>query len=371
MPSSTLVASLILAPALAMAQQVIRPGASAQRCIQPKHASMIDGTPVVLAPCAAGASEQTFFFENGLVRVFSNQCITVPGGAANGDALQIATCNGDDAAQQWSFDEANKALVNAGSKGCMDLSHGDLSVGAQISIWSCGPGAANQVWSIENVDGAPAEPAPAPTGEPAPGEPVPTSEPAPGEPVPTEAPAPGEPVPTGEPTPGEPVPTEAPAPGEPAPTGEPAPGEPAPTGEPAPVPTEPAPAPQGNQVKPEKNQNMCLTASDNTDGAPVVISTCTGDASQAWEIRGSQLTIHGDKCLDVTEGRNEKGTKLQIWTCVDGGSNQLFKVWKNNHIAWLNFDKCVDVTDGVYRDGNPIQLWQCSTTTQNQNWVLA
>lgn len=116
MPSSTLVASLILAPALAMAQQVIRPGASAQRCIQPKHASMIDGTPVVLAPCT-GASEQTFFFENGLVRVFSNQCITVPAGAANGDALQIATCNGDDAAQQWSFDETSKALVNAGSKG--------------------------------------------------------------------------------------------------------------------------------------------------------------------------------------------------------------------------------------------------------------
>ena len=118
MPSSTLVASLVLVPALALAQQVIRPGASAERCIQPQHASMVDGTPVVLAPCN-GASEQTFFFENGLVRVFSNQCITVPQGAGNGDPLQIATCNGDDAAQQWTFDEANQALTNAGSGACV------------------------------------------------------------------------------------------------------------------------------------------------------------------------------------------------------------------------------------------------------------
>jgi len=68
-------------------------------------------------------------------------------------------------------------------------------------------------------------------------------------------------------------------------------------------------------------------------------------------------------------GRNEKGAKLQIWTCIAGGSNQLF-AQKGSHINWYYFGKCIDATDGVFRAGQQAQIWQCSKS-KNQDWVLA
>ncbi|KZV99284.1 ricin B lectin, partial [Exidia glandulosa HHB12029] len=121
-------------------------------------------------------------------------------------------------------------------------------------------------------------------------------------------------------------------------------------------------------ITPAQATDLCLTAADNADGAAVTLEACTGDASQAWKPDNAQLVIHGDKCLDVTEGVNEKGTKLQIWSCVAGGSNQMFTSSANNHIEWLNFDKCLDVTNGQFKAGTPVQIWQCSTTTKNQSW---
>lgn len=34
--------------------------------------------------------------------------------------------------------------------------------------------------------------------------------------------------------------------------------------------------------------------------------------------------IFGNKCLDVTNGLTVDGTKLQIWTCTSGNTNQQF-----------------------------------------------
>ena len=66
----------------------------------------------------------------------------------------------------------------------------------------------------------------------------------------------------------------------------------------------------------------CLTASSNSDGAAVTLQGCTGAAAQKWIFTGTTVTVFGNKCLDVTDGKNSDGTKLQIWTCSTNNANQ-------------------------------------------------
>jgi len=61
------------------------------------------------------------------------------------------------------------------------------------------------------------------------------------------------------------------------------------------------------------------------------------------------------KCLDVTDGVDADGTKLQLWDC-NGGINQQFLPdpvgirWAHNLAAV----KCVDLTNGVTTRGNQV-----------------
>ena len=68
----------------------------------------------------------------------------------------------------------------------------------------------------------------------------------------------------------------------------------------------------------------CITAASNNDGAAVTLQGCTGADSQNWVFNNGQVRVFGNKCLDVTNGANNDGTKLQIWTCFDGSVNQLW-----------------------------------------------
>ncbi|EAU85085.2 macrofage activating glycoprotein [Coprinopsis cinerea okayama7 len=91
-------------------------------------------------------------------------------------------------------------------------------------------------------------------------------------------------------------------------------------------------------LQPQPNNAKCLTASSNSDGAPVVIATCVagGSPSQKWVFSGGTVRVHGNKCLDVTDGVDQDGTKLQIWTCsATGNSNQqwYYSKWDNT-LAW-------------------------------------
>ncbi|KAJ7189513.1 hypothetical protein GGX14DRAFT_408740 [Mycena pura] len=75
----------------------------------------------------------------------------------------------------------------------------------------------------------------------------------------------------------------------------------------------------------------CLSASSNADGAAVVIEMCSAPtAGNSWVVPNGNnaagpLQIFGNKCLDVTDGVNADGTRLQIWTCASGNTNQLWE----------------------------------------------
>ncbi|QRW20289.1 ricin-type beta-trefoil lectin domain protein [Rhizoctonia solani] len=78
-------------------------------------------------------------------------------------------------------------------------------------------------------------------------------------------------------------------------------------------------------VSPGSNAGKCLDA-ENRDGAPVKIADCNGSANQKWSFgsKSHVVKIHGNKCLDVKDGVNADGTKLQIWTCNESSQNQKF-----------------------------------------------
>ncbi|KAJ7858984.1 ricin B lectin domain-containing protein [Mycena leptocephala] len=118
----------------------------------------------------------------------------------------------------------------------------------------------------------------------------------------------------------------------------------------------------------------CLTAMSNADGAPVVIKNCGTNATSlnSWVVpKGSgavgTLQIFGDKCLDVTGGANADGTKLQIWTCAAGNTNQMW-IPALGSLTWSGNNKCTDVTNGNVTDGNQIQIWDCDSSNRNQIW---
>ncbi|KAF7294645.1 hypothetical protein MIND_01001200 [Mycena indigotica] len=122
-------------------------------------------------------------------------------------------------------------------------------------------------------------------------------------------------------------------------------------------------------IHPIANSGKCLAATSNSDGAPVTIQDCTTSASQSWTITGTgTLSIYGDKCLDVVDGRTASGTRLQLWTCASGNGNQQFTL-SGQTIQWTGHSSCVDVTDGVLTNGNRMQIWECAAGNRNQQFT--
>lgn len=122
-------------------------------------------------------------------------------------------------------------------------------------------------------------------------------------------------------------------------------------------------------VQPRRSNAKCMTANSNSDGAQVTMQACTGADSQKWVFNDGSMKVFGNKCLDVVDGANVDGTKLQIWTCSDNKNpNQQWYYTGDRHIAWTDHGRCIDLTDGSLTDGNRPQLWSCDGGNTNQVW---
>ncbi|KAJ7891917.1 hypothetical protein B0H14DRAFT_2560613 [Mycena olivaceomarginata] len=90
------------------------------------------------------------------------------------------------------------------------------------------------------------------------------------------------------------------------------------------------------------------------------------------------IMFQGNKCIDVKDGVNTNGVRLQTWTCVDGAANQQFLhrggsvvTLPTEFIGWyLHQGLCMDLTDGINVSGNPVQMWACDFQNPNQIWQL-
>lgn len=75
------------------------------------------------------------------------------------------------------------------------------------------------------------------------------------------------------------------------------------------------------------------------------------------------------QCINVQDGVNTDGTKLQIDACVEGNKNQEW-VFVNSTLQWSSTDKCIEPTDGNITDGNTVEINTCDSHNPNQKWVV-
>ncbi|WP_328339393.1 ricin-type beta-trefoil lectin domain protein [Micromonospora sp. NBC_00421] len=114
--------------------------------------------------------------------------------------------------------------------------------------------------------------------------------------------------------------------------------------------------------------NRCLdvNGASQSDGATVQIWDCNGGVNQQWSLNSSnQLTVYGNKCLDVPSAAS--GTRARIWSCT-GGSNQQWRLNADGTIVGVGSGLCLDINGGSTANGSAVQLWTCNGGS-NQQWV--
>lgn len=106
-------------------------------------------------------------------------------------------------------------------------------------------------------------------------------------------------------------------------------------------------------------------------GAPVVISTCHGDANQQFVLQASGVitAYSGTRCVDVAGGRANNGDAVIAWPC-HGGANQRWTLSVAGELRSAVNGKCLDVTGGRAADGTRLIVWPCHGSA-NQAWVTS
>jgi non-reducing end alpha-L-arabinofuranosidase len=94
------------------------------------------------APSTAGGATGTIV--SGLS---SSKCVDNNNGSGtNGNKVQIWTCDGNTAAQNWTVNSNGTLTIDGG---CMDITNANYSNGTLIEWWTCN-GGANQQWQAQN-----------------------------------------------------------------------------------------------------------------------------------------------------------------------------------------------------------------------------
>ena len=106
--------------------------------------SAVQASIVSAAYAPAAASGATGTIVSGLS---SSKCVDSNNGSgANGNKVQIWTCDGNTAAQNWTVNSNGTLTIDGG---CMDITGANYSNGTLIELWTCN-GGANQQWQAEN-----------------------------------------------------------------------------------------------------------------------------------------------------------------------------------------------------------------------------
>ena len=121
-------------------------------------------------------------------------------------------------------------------------------------------------------------------------------------------------------------------------------------------------------ISPSSYPDLCLAPSGETDGSKLVLADCDTADNIAFSLSGSTLVnTETNMCIDVTDGGDWSGNKLQFWECFSGNTNQEWGL-SGNAITWNGM--CMDLTDGNGAVGTKIQIWSCFTQNTNQMWTF-
>ncbi|MER6103802.1 RICIN domain-containing protein [Streptomyces sp. NPDC001832] len=114
------------------------------------------------------------------------------------------------------------------------------------------------------------------------------------------------------------------------------------------------------------NSGKCLSGSAGSDGTPLKLWTCNGNANQQWTFASDGTIRTKGLCMDAAWGGTADGTILQIADC-SGNPAQQFALGSDGLIHAKQSGKCVDLWQGDTADGAAIKLYQC-TGTWGQLW---
>ena len=117
-----------------------------------------------------------------------------------------------------------------------------------------------------------------------------------------------------------------------------------------------------------------LTYFSKYNGSPVVIGDCSGPDTTWFGLDDTLFAYDGSMCLDVTDGVDANGVKLQLWECAGSRGANLNQSWDwkwpDYHMIWTNHTRCVDLPDGNTETGNQAQMWDCVACVKAFNVCL-
>jgi len=115
------------------------------------------------------------------------------------------------------------------------------------------------------------------------------------------------------------------------------------------------------------NPSLCLAATAEIDGAPLVLRTCDGSPTQRWEAaRGGTIRAAG-LCMDVAGAAKAVGTVVQLATC-NGNLAQQFTFVGTMLVSELT-GNCVDVRGQRVAAGVGAVIQPC-TSVRDRAWKL-
>ena len=125
-------------------------GAADGLCLDLNGGSAANGTRVQMWTCYGGSANQQFILPAvgtvGPIRHVSGMCLdALQGGTSNGEIVGVWVCNGG-SHQRWTVTSAGQ-VQDAATGLCLDIDSGGRANGTKVQLWACYAGSANQRWS--------------------------------------------------------------------------------------------------------------------------------------------------------------------------------------------------------------------------------
>jgi len=126
----------------------------------------------------------------------------------------------------------------------------------------------------------------------------------------------------------------------------------------------------------KKSDGLCLDLTEGVeaDGTKLQVWECNAGypgPNQRWLRHGTEIvhrTADGrDLCVDIPSNDHSNGNKLQVWSCAGSPQQQ----WERDGETLRASTSCMDLTDGVTSNGNSVQIWDCGSGNLNQQWTLS
>ena len=131
--------------------------------------------------------------------------------------------------------------------------------------------------------------------------------------------------------------------------------------------------PAGTTLHPNGDLTRCLSAATSVvagePGARITIDACDGASPQTWVINNGETTVKytgANSC--VTAGGLSDGARLYLEACIPNQVTQTFYYTNDLRIAVENQGLCVDLPSGDKTPGNALQVWTCTDNNTNQIW---